>query len=143
MLQVSYEDGEEEQLWLAAERVRLLTHPGEAFCLPPSIHHLRKLAQKLLQGAEAESGKLASSHLLAIEHPPDAGNKLCLVMRLWHSLSKPWTAMACFCMIRHLCHLSNQPCLSALGHGLRQLHDKRGGMHKVHPASTPRTTPGR
>lgn len=64
-LQVNYEDGEEESLWLAAERVRLLTYPGEVFCLPPTGQHLKKLAQKLLQGAEAESGKLASLHCAA------------------------------------------------------------------------------
>ena len=102
---MSYEDGEEEELWLAAERVRLLTHPGEAFCLPPSSHHLRKLAQKLLQGAEAESGKLACSPLLIIELwcwvAPDARNQLCSVLRLWHQLHKLWSPMLCFSMMRH------------------------------------------
>ena len=55
--QVCYEDGEEEQLWLAAERVRLLSHPGEHFCLAPSSPYLQGLAQKMRDGAKAESGK--------------------------------------------------------------------------------------
>lgn len=61
VLQVSYEDGEEESLWLAAERVRLLTYPSEVFCLPPTGQHLKKLAQKLLDGSKGESGMSAAS----------------------------------------------------------------------------------
>ena len=57
LLQVNYDDGEQELVWVAAERVRLLTHPREVFCLPPSSQDLQKLSKQLLEGADAENGE--------------------------------------------------------------------------------------
>lgn len=56
--QVKYKDGEEEDLWLGIERVRLMIQPGEQL-QPPDAVTLRKLAQCYAERAQLLQQQLA------------------------------------------------------------------------------------
>lgn len=56
--QVKYKDGEEEDLWLGIERVRLMIQPGEQL-QPPDAATLRELAQCYAERAQLLQQQLA------------------------------------------------------------------------------------